>query len=81
MDNKIIRQLRRLPGDLFGVKRFFNDRNRLFTYLRKQLAKHKSTFDGSNIRDYIDAFIVEMKSRQATPQGSHHFEGNSDVNE
>ena len=60
---------------MFGLKHWFKERDRLFVYLNKQIAKHRESFDGTSVRDFIDAFLLEMNSNQSSPKGSHYFTG------
>ena len=42
-----------------------NDFDLLFDFFRKLIKEHKETFDDSNIRDFTDACIKEMKKDEA----------------
>lgn len=51
-----------IPGDPFGVKRYFKAVNELLDFVDGQLKKREATFDESVTRgDYIDAFFAQMK--------------------
>ena len=64
-----------LPGDFFGLKGFLQQRKRLFQYLMRKIESHRANFDKSNIRDYIDAFLLEMDSCKQSSPGSTSFTG------
>lgn len=46
---------------------------RILVFLREIIERHKATFDPNDIRDFIDAFIVEMKR-----QGGYYQVNNYD---
>ena len=48
-------------------------------FLVEQIAAHRSSFDEANVRDYIDAFLVEQKHHLNDPPGSHFFVGTAYV--
>ncbi len=62
-----------LPGDLFEMKNHSRQSTELREFLRKQIDKHQSTFNENNIRDYIDAFLFEMKRHPYEKAGTDHF--------
>ena len=52
-----------LPFDPLGVKRFLRAVARVKAYVGEQIQTHRKTFDPNNVRDYIDAFLVEQQKR------------------
>ena len=55
--------LRHLPGDPFGSKILLERMEHIFDFLREIVEEHRKTLDEDNIRDYIDAFLVEQKRK------------------
>lgn len=53
--------LMKLPGDYFGVKQSIADQKWVMAYVSKKIAEHERTLDPDNPRDYIDAFLIEMR--------------------
>lgn len=53
-----------IPGDFFGVKRLLNAHQEILDFVEVQLKEHERTFDANITRDYIDAFISEMKRQE-----------------
>ena len=43
-------------------------------FVAKCIEKHRETLDPSNPRDYIDAFLIEMKAKAASNE-EHYFDG------
>ncbi|OCT83135.1 cytochrome P450 2D17 [Xenopus laevis] len=43
------------------AKLFFQPRIRMFEYLKEIINEHQQTWDSGNTRDFIDAFMLEMK--------------------
>ncbi len=64
-----------LPGDFSGLKRFIRERARLNRYLRSKVIEHRKNFNSSDIKDYIDAFLLEIENHQNSPPESHYFKG------
>ncbi|XP_062599680.1 cytochrome P450 2B4-like [Saccostrea cucullata] len=56
--------LGRLPGDLFGARQLERLEDSIRVFVKGILEDHKETFDGINIRDYIDAFLLEQAKQQ-----------------
>ncbi|KAG8179117.1 hypothetical protein JTE90_000151 [Oedothorax gibbosus] len=58
--------LLRVPffSKMFSLEKGFNALQNVRNLLKKEINKHKDTFDAKNIRDFIDSFIVEMNSRK-----------------
>ena len=48
-------------------------------FVAKCIEKHRETLDPSNPRDYIDAFLIEMKAKAASNE-EHYFDGALKVN-
>lgn len=53
-----------IPGDPFGVKRFMKAQQEVLAFVDVKLKEHERTFDANVTRDYIDAFISEMKRQK-----------------
>lgn len=70
-----IRVLRKLPGDLFGLKIFYQHMQIIHDFITKKIEQHRATVDPHNVRDYIDAYLIEMERRKDEPPGSHFFFG------
>lgn len=55
--------LEKLPGDPFGAKRILEVANEFFdNFFGEELKEHRETLDENNIRDFIDAYLVQMKT-------------------
>lgn len=55
--------LEKLPGDPFGAKRILEVANDFFdNFFGEELKEHRETLDENNIRDFIDAYLVQMKT-------------------
>ena len=66
-----------VPFDLCGVRGLWKARSRIVDYMREQVAKHRATFDPHNLRDYIDAFLLEMMQRKRRASVSDCVNSNS----
>ena len=66
-----------VPFDLCGVRGLWKARSRIVDYMREQVAKHRATFDPHNLRDYIDAFLLEMMQRKRRASVSDCVKSNS----
>ncbi|XP_062411735.1 cytochrome P450 2J2-like [Sardina pilchardus] len=53
-----------LPGRHNDI---FKDYENISAFIRKEVERHKDNFDLENPRDYIDAYITEMKSGSCNP--------------
>ena len=53
--------LRHIPGDPFGAKIRIERIRNVLKFLREIVEEHRKSFDEDNIRDYIDAYLVEQK--------------------
>ncbi|KAL5007821.1 hypothetical protein ScPMuIL_016627 [Solemya velum] len=60
--------LKYLPGDVMGVNVEERANKKYVAFVTKMYNEHMETFDENNIRDYIDAFILEMKSATENSQ-------------
>lgn len=58
-----IPSLKYIPGDLFNVNRTMKNVKYVEDRLQELIDEHHETFDENNIRDYVDAFIKEMRSQ------------------
>ncbi|KAK3106921.1 hypothetical protein FSP39_002975 [Pinctada imbricata] len=67
------KMLQYLPGDITGVKAARERRRMITEFLEEQVREHRETFDKENIRDYIDAFILEQQSH-STPESFYSDE-------
>ncbi|KAL3875520.1 hypothetical protein ACJMK2_033465 [Sinanodonta woodiana] len=56
--------LRHLPGDLFRVKKVFRNVQFVEGFIGELINKHIDKFDENKIEDFIDAFLLEMKSNR-----------------
>ncbi|XP_021360956.1 cytochrome P450 2B5-like [Mizuhopecten yessoensis] len=63
--------LRFLPGDFFKIKRNRDNFYEISDYMQQQITDHRNTFDPSNPRDFIDAFLKEQERQEP---GSAVFE-------
>ncbi|KAK3086583.1 hypothetical protein FSP39_020630 [Pinctada imbricata] len=52
--------VRHLPGDITGMKQRIENVKKIKKFLREQIQSHKQSFDGDNIRDFIDAYLAEQ---------------------
>ncbi|XP_061185608.1 cytochrome P450 2B4-like [Saccostrea echinata] len=53
-----------LPGDVFGARKLERLENSIQNFAKGILKEHQETFDGINIRDYIDAYLLEQAKQQ-----------------
>ncbi|XP_035700157.1 cytochrome P450 2U1-like [Branchiostoma floridae] len=53
-----------IPSLREGSERFLNNQIKLREHFREEVAKHKETFDRNDIRDFIDAFLLEADKRE-----------------
>ena len=74
------RYLQYLPGDLFRLKRFMRADGEIEHYMIKLATEQEQSLDGTQVRDYIDAFLLEMHKRPASyleggkgPTANHFF--------
>lgn len=63
-----------VPFDPFGVKALRKGFETGAVFVAKCIEKHRETLDPSNPRDYIDAFLIEMKGKAASNE-EHYFDG------
>ncbi|CAH1242886.1 CYP2U1 [Branchiostoma lanceolatum] len=56
--------LRRVPGLGRGAQLIQNVLATIRAYIREEMDSHKTTFDSNDIRDLIDSYIRETKSRE-----------------
>lgn len=66
--------LRYIPGDPFQFKVVLKNLETYRAFFKEFIDEHKETFDENNIRDYIDAFLVEMNLHKEEPDNT--FTGN-----
>lgn len=55
-----------LPGDYFGFKKGIKDQKLLMAYLSQKITEHECTLDPDNLRDYIDAFLIQKRQENST---------------
>ena len=55
--------LRHVPGDPCRTKPTLEQIGKILDFLREIVEEHRKTYDGDNIRDYIDAYLAEQKNR------------------
>ncbi|XP_066283300.1 cytochrome P450 2J2-like [Branchiostoma lanceolatum] len=53
-----------IPSLKKGSERFLNNTHKLREHIREEIAKHKDTFDPNDIRDFMDAYLLEAKKRE-----------------
>ncbi|XP_066294394.1 cytochrome P450 2U1-like [Branchiostoma lanceolatum] len=58
------RPLRYIPGIRKGFLDFRNNVATLAIHIKERIREHQETFDENDIRDFIDAFLLESKKRQ-----------------
>ncbi|XP_062411737.1 cytochrome P450 2J2-like [Sardina pilchardus] len=56
--------MKHLPGKHNDI---FTHFERIHAFIRKEVERHKDNFDPENPRDYIDAYLTEMKSGSCDP--------------
>lgn len=56
--------LKYLPGDVFGVQKTIENRDKVDSFLMDQIQQHKETFNADEPRDFIDAYLSEMYTAQ-----------------
>ncbi|KAK3085480.1 hypothetical protein FSP39_004034 [Pinctada imbricata] len=52
--------LRHLPGDITGFKQRMRYETEIKFFINSEIQRHKDSFDENEIRDYIDAFMLEQ---------------------
>ena len=57
---------------MFELKRISNSKWGIEKYVQNQIEKHQYTFNEANIRDYIDAFLLEMRQHPLEGAGKDH---------
>jgi cytochrome P450 len=68
--------LKHFPPFSGSIKEAKRQNRLLLQFLNEQLTAHRKTFDSSNIRDLIDAFLLEMEK----PNHSEYFTDDQVVN-
>ncbi|XP_033744191.1 cytochrome P450 2C37-like [Pecten maximus] len=58
--------VRYIPGDVTGVEAMGANYENIKRFLQEQIDKHRATFQIDNVRDLIDAFILEEMTRGKT---------------
>jgi hypothetical protein len=53
-----------LPGDLFGARKFENIDMSIKHFVTGIMREHQEAFDGENVRDYIDAYLLEQSNQR-----------------
>ncbi|XP_035699763.1 cytochrome P450 2C9-like [Branchiostoma floridae] len=56
--------LRRFPGLGRGAQVIVDTVRTIKAYIREEMDSHKKTFDSNDIRDFIDSYVRETKSRE-----------------
>lgn len=67
--------LGQLPGDFFGAKELHTIEDEVKNFVGRIISEHKERFDGENIQDYIDAFLLEQTKHQNNEEST--FSGNA----
>ncbi|XP_033744192.1 cytochrome P450 2C25-like [Pecten maximus] len=58
--------VRYIPGDVTGVEAMGTNYDNIKRFLQEQIDKHRASFQKENVRDLIDAFILEEMTRGKT---------------
>ncbi|XP_029650979.1 cytochrome P450 2J5-like [Octopus sinensis] len=58
--------LEHLPGDPFKFKKIFKNIENMEEFLSTAVTDHMREYEETNIKDFIDAYIKEMKQREKT---------------
>ena len=58
---------------LFGLKEVKQDFVIVNDYIKRQIKEHQDTLDDNNVRDYIDAFLIQMKSIDTSHKNDTSF--------
>ncbi|CAC5395592.1 unnamed protein product [Mytilus coruscus] len=64
--------LEKLPVDIFGAKRMAKNAERSDAFFQNEINEHEKTLDENNIRDFIDAYLVELRQERDT---ANYFSG------
>ncbi|CAG2253589.1 unnamed protein product [Mytilus edulis] len=64
--------LEKLPIDIFGAKQMSKNAERCNAFLQNEINEHEKTLDENNIRDFIDAYLVELRQERDT---DNYFSG------
>ena len=62
-----------LPFDLLGMRAINTSYRNVENNLRPLIIQHRETLNPESPRDYIDAFLVEMRARSAESKSSFFF--------
>jgi hypothetical protein len=65
--------LQYLPGDMFWIKRSLKNKAYLDHAAKEEIEEHKQTLDENDPRDFIDAFLIEVKKHKE--EEGTEFEG------
>jgi hypothetical protein len=57
--------LKKIPGDPFGARRISNNVRQTFEFFRKEIKEHEISLDDNEVRDFIDAYLKEIKQQEA----------------
>ncbi|XP_078588767.1 cytochrome P450 2D6-like [Branchiostoma floridae x Branchiostoma japonicum] len=55
---------RMIPSLKKATERYQNNQRKILQHIREEIAKHKETFDRNDIRDFLDAFLLEATKRE-----------------
>ncbi|XP_035686681.1 cytochrome P450 2U1-like [Branchiostoma floridae] len=61
---QVFRPMRILPGVRKPFQKLKRNQAKLINHIRDRIKEHEDTFDPKDIRDFIDAFLLESKKRQ-----------------
>lgn len=65
--------LKKIPGDPFGARRISNNVRQTFEFFRKEIKEHEISLDENEVRDFIDAYLKEIKLQETG--GNTDFSG------
>ncbi|KAJ8297844.1 hypothetical protein KUTeg_024375 [Tegillarca granosa] len=71
--------LKYLPGDLFKAKLTLKNVNYVLELLQDLIKEHEESYDENNIRDYVDAYIKQMKSQEKEENNEQLLRSVSDL--
>ena len=65
--------LKYLPGLKYIINKLDQNRGEMATFFQDNVEQHRNTFDAGNIRDLVDAYLLEIEKAKA--EGRELFQG------
>lgn len=65
-----------LPAVQSAKNQITENRRQMFAFYKEVIDEHRQTFDGENVRDLVDAYLMEIENAKRTNTDRELFEGN-----